>query len=300
MDLSNLPKLASFIGLALLAIYSFYTFIIEVIGNDFLLKLPPNQIFFLIIFFTTLLFIIVISSIIIAFKKESTTNNKKVVNNEKNWNLLKYLYLFFGGILIIISLYYIQFFLPKESAIYIENFTTKQHENVWRYGSQKEAVSELKNGNYILTALGSYGISRRINIDDYFDYSLLNSDSYEISARLKLTSKNIKAEYGLQWAANSYDNACFSFLLNGKGQYSVQIFNFNNSIRTIVDWKDSPVYVENKFNILKIKQSNENWDFFLNSEKLLTIPKFEGFGNETGIYIMGGASLKVDWFKVLE
>lgn len=302
-------KLATYIGIALVAVYGFYKLVTLIAVQDIFSKLNQDQSFTILITLIILAALICFLVIIIAvFKKQSPNTEEKVEPKVKRrrekrtkkswkkklvWGLALLMLLLIGFTILHSASDY-----PKR-LIFKEEFKKESYPKVWRYVKQSEAISILNEGNYVLSAKEKRNISRRINLLDYFGFSLIDNPNYEVRIRIKLLEGDNKG-YGVEWGARSKGAIYYGFLINKERQFSIQTFKYNNSVELIKDWEYHNIISITEFNILKIVKYGGVCNFYINEELVAKVSNLKDFGNEVGFNAPAFSTVAIDWIEVSE
>jgi len=305
MELKGLSKLATFLGIAAIMAYGFFYVNSKIVGQDSFSKLTPDQTFIIFIVSIILGFLALMVILFIAYKKVKPISRRRKKKIEKPpTNFLKYSIITFSilGLLFLIwlSIQEGKYFQSKtnQKLIYHETFDAENYSEIWNYGIRNASEATINNSLLLLTAKTKYNISRRIDLQEAMNYPLSTVPSFDIRLKIKSTQSEPDLGYGLQWYANSRESLYYSFQINKRKRFSVQIYQYNNPVRSIIDWQNESIISKDGFNILRIEKENDEWYFYINKKRVASLPAFEAFGNEIGFNAPAFSTVTIDWIEI--
>jgi hypothetical protein len=302
----DFSKITSYLQVFGLAIFFFFASLYAMAQKLSFEQLSSNQTILLFSGFAVISVLLIVMLAWIFVNQPTTKNKKKNQPTKEISTWKKWLKGLFAIIIAICTLFIMIFmfdFIPNEnvSNIYYETFDKNEYPTSWVEGEQNEAISKIKSGYYILKVIGNVPISRRIDITENFNYSLVSdSSNFQIELNIKKNEGVLGKNdgYGMELRGNKKNSIFYSFFINDNQEYAIQVYEHSSVKHDSITWKSSKSIKVNDFNILKVKCLKNKFSFYINGEEVQKDIELAELGNEIGFGTAERTAIQVDYLKL--
>jgi len=190
--------------------------------------------------------------------------------------------------LLIFSILIISTF-AQESELLREDFNTNARK--WSEKSDPSSSSKLGYGEYLIEQKKDNYSMRFWNT---FETDPIND--FYVGAKMKQTSGLASNSYGIVWNSYGWKN-CNQFLINNQGMFYIYV-NKNGVENMLVNSTYSAAINKNGYNLLSVRRTGKEQNYYINGEKVFTSEPTEFFGKSTGFILINKIAVTIDYIEL--
>ncbi len=173
---------------------------------------------------------------------------------------------------------------------FIENFNNNSRN--WSESENKDIKTKVESGLYVMQhkrSSASYNFWR--------EFAMTKDGDFYIETKLKQTEGVDDWGYGIVWGAQGWDNS-FNFTISSNGMFTVTGYK-NQKFFQWQEWKSSSnIKPLGQFNVLAIKKTGGQLQFYINGNQVYTHKSEPFFGGKVGFIVGRSMTIKADFLKV--
>lgn len=152
--------------------------------------------------------------------------------------------------------------------------------------------AEIYKGTYACQSLVMQAalFTRRVDIDE--------SKDFEIEAKIRFLDGQAYSMNALIWGASEVSDYAFGF--TGQGNSYRLRADKSGMFTNYIPWKEDKQLIKNKgeYNIFTIRKVGNDYHFYINRQRVHSMPFQTFFGKEIGFMVAGESAIQIDYLRV--